>query len=286
MTQITVLGLGAMGSRIAANLLSAGFDLTVWNRDPAKAAPLTEQGAKMASTPRAAAAGADLVLAMVRDDPASRSVWLDPHTGALEAMRPGAVAIESCTLTLAFTHELAKAAAARGIGFLDAPVAGSRPQAEAKQLIHLVGGDAVTLSRAEPALKAIGGAIHHAGPAGAGMAMKLAVNALFGIQVAAVAELLGLLAKQGIEGGVAAEILGATPVASPAAKAAMASMVAGNYAPLFPADLVAKDFDYASAGAGTLGAETPVSRAAGAVFAAALAKGLGAEHLTAARKLY
>ena len=286
MTSIAFLGLGAIGSRIADNLLDAGFGLTVWNRDTTKTAPLADKGANVASSPRAAATSADIVFAMVRDDVAPRAVWLDPHTGALAAMRTGAIAIESSTLTLDFTRTLAKSAQVAGIGFLDAPVAGSRPQAQAKQLIHLVGGDAVTLSRAEPALKAIGAAIHHLGPAGSGMAMKLAVNALFGIQVAAVAELLGALAKQGVDGAKAAEIIGATPVASPAAKAAMASMIDGTYAPLFPVDLVAKDSDCAATSATVVGSETPVSRAAGAVFMEAIAHGLGAEHLTAVRKLY
>lgn len=286
MTSIAFLGLGAMGSRIAAHLIAARFDVIVWNRNPDRAAALADKGAKVASSPRAAAASADIVFAMVRDDEASRAVWLDPQSGALAAMRPGAIAIESSTLTLAFTRKLAQAASAAGLGFLDAPVAGSWPQAEAKQLIHLVGGDAVTLSRAEPTLRAVGAAIHHAGPAGSGMAMKLAVNALFGIQVAAVAELLGALARQGIDDAMAAEILGATPVASPAAKGAMASMVAGAFAPMFPVDLVAKDFEYACHSADFVGAESPMTRAAAAVFNAALAIGLGDAHLTVARKLY
>lgn len=286
MMAIAFLGLGAMGSRIAVKLLDAGFDLTVWNRDAAKTSALVGKGAKVAASPRAAVAAADIAFSMVRDDEASRSVWLDARGGALAAMKPGAIVLESSTLTLAFVHQLAAAAGAAGLNFLDAPVVGSRPQAEAKQLIHLVGGEAGTLARAEPVLRAVGGAIHHAGPVGSGMAMKLAVNALLGVQVAAVAELLGVLARQGIAGERAAEILGATPVASPAAKAAMASMVAAAYAPLFPVALVEKDLTYAAAGAQAACAETPVSRAAGAVFAAAIANGLGAEHMTAVRKVF
>jgi 3-hydroxyisobutyrate dehydrogenase-like beta-hydroxyacid dehydrogenase len=286
MMRITFLGLGAMGSRIAAQLLDAGFDLTVWNRNPAKASALQQKHAKVAPTPHAAAAGADVVFAMVRDDAASRAVWLAPHSGAMAAMHPGAIVIESSTITLTQTHALAGAAADLGLGFLDAPVAGSRPQAEARQLIYLVGGDATTLSRAEPALKSVSSAIYHAGHAGAGMAMKLAVNALFGIQVAAIAELLGALEKQGIDAGKAAEILGATPVASTALKGAMMSMSAGTHAPLFPVELVAKDLDYAAVSASTADAKVPLTGAAGAVFGAANALGFGGDHLTVVRKLY
>lgn len=286
MTKIACLGLGAMGSRIALNLIDTGFDVTVWNRDAAKAAKLAEKGAKIAATPRAAVAAADIAVAMVRDDAAARAVWLDPKSGALSAMRPGTIAIESSTLSMAFTRELAQVVAARQLGFLDAPVAGSRPQAEAKQLIYLVGGDDATLARAQPAFNASSAAVHHAGPSGAGMAMKLAVNALFGIQVAAIAELLGLLAKLGVNGAKAADILGATPVASPSAKGAMASMVSGAYAPLFPVELVAKDLGYALAAASDQNAQSPVSHATARVFATAVTKGIGAEHLTAVRKMY
>jgi 3-hydroxyisobutyrate dehydrogenase-like beta-hydroxyacid dehydrogenase len=286
MTQIAFLGLGAMGSRMAANLIDAGFAVTVWNRDASKAEPLAAKGARIAGAPRAAAIGADIVFAMVRDDDASARVWLDPETGALTAMRAGAIAVESSTLTLAHTQRLAQAAAQFGVSFLDAPVAGSRPQAEARQLIHLVGGAAEALAQVEPALTAIGGAIHHVGPNGAGMAMKLAINTLFGVQVAALAEIFGVLAKLGIDGARAADIIGATPTASPAAKGAMASMATGHYAPLFPVDLAAKDFAYMLASARTAHAAMPISDIVASVYEAAKAHGFGKEQLTAIRKLY
>jgi 3-hydroxyisobutyrate dehydrogenase-like beta-hydroxyacid dehydrogenase len=286
MTKIAFMGLGAMGSRMAANLLDAGFDLTVWNRDAAKAEPLADKGAKIAGTPRAAALGADIAIAMVRDDDASARVWLDLETGALSGLAPGALAIESSTLTLAMTHRLADAARSQGVAFLDAPVAGSRPQAEARQLIHLVGGTAEDMARAEGALKAIGGATHHAGPVGAGMALKLAINTLFGVQVAALAEILAMLDKLGVPAARAVEIISATPTASPAAKGAMASMAAGAYTPMFPVELVAKDFAYTLVAASALGAETPVTAAAASTFQRGVQNGFGAEHLTAVRKLY
>ena len=86
MANVAFLGLGAMGARMAANLIGAGHSLTVWNRDVAKAAPLARAGARVAATPREAAGGADFVIAMLRDDEASRVVWTDPQTGALAGM--------------------------------------------------------------------------------------------------------------------------------------------------------------------------------------------------------
>ncbi len=282
MTKVAVLGLGAMGSRMAMKLIEAGHGVTVWNRTPDRAAAVVAAGAVAAATPRAAVAEADIAIAMVRDDAASRAVWLDPETGALGHMKAGAVAIESSTLSLDWVRMLARAAVAASVDFLDAPVAGSRPQAEAGQLIYFVGGKAEMLDRVRPVLALIGGTVHHAGGAGAGAALKLAVNALFAVQVAALAELIGLLRRNGADLPRAIEILGATPVASPAAKAAMAAMLAGRHAPMFPVELVEKDLGYAVAAASA----APVSAAARAVFEAAMGRGLGLENLTAAARLY
>ena len=121
MSNIAFLGLGAMGSRMAAHLIKAGHKLTVWNRTPKAAEALLAAGATWAKTPAEAARGADFVIAMVRDDAASRSVWCDPATGALAAMQPGAIAIESSTLSVCWMRELGRLAQACRIGFVEAP---------------------------------------------------------------------------------------------------------------------------------------------------------------------
>lgn len=286
MANVTILGLGAMGSRMAANLIKAGHAVTVWNRTAGKAAQLVASGAKLAPTPRATVAGADMVISIVRDDAASRAVWLDPVTGALAGMAPTAIAIEGSTLTVSWARELGTAAATSGIAFLDAPVAGSRPQAEAGQLIYFVGGDATIFARAEPVLKAMGGEVHHAGGIGSGAGVKLMVNALFGIQLAAIGELIGLAKKIGLDAAKAVEILGATPVCSPAAKLAAGAMLAGNFAPMFPIELVEKDFGYVIDEAGRVGAKVPVSSATREVFGDAKSHGFGADHITGVVKLF
>ena len=286
MSRITVLGLGAMGSRMAANLIKAGHSVTVWNRTPAAAAPLIAQGALLETTPRSAATAADIVIAMLRDDRASRSVWLDPETGALGSMPAGSLAIESSTLTVAWVKELAREVAARGGAFLDAPVAGSRPQAAAGQLIYMVGGNGDDFRRAEPVLKTMGVAAHHAGPTGSGAAVKLAVNALLAVQVAALGELAGLLKASGMNLVRAVDIIGATPVASAALKGAAASMLAAQFAPMFPIELVEKDLDYTLGQAEQAGVALPMTTAARQIMAAATAAGLGGDHLTAIARLF
>jgi 3-hydroxyisobutyrate dehydrogenase len=286
MKNISILGLGAMGSRMAASLIKAGYAVTVWNRSAAKAAPLQTLGAKLASSPHEAAVGANIVISMLRDDEASRRAWLDANDGALAGMSKGSVAIESSTLTPAWIKELAQAAQQQGVDFLDAPVAGSRPQAEAAQLIYLVGGDAQVLQRAEAVLKSMGGAVHHAGEIGSGAAVKLIVNAMFGIQVAAMAELLGFAARAGLDPAKALEILGSTPVASPAAKLAGQGMLAKNFSPMFPVELVAKDFGYALDAASDAHSLMPLTQSTHGVLKNALADGLGEQNLTAVAQLY
>jgi 3-hydroxyisobutyrate dehydrogenase-like beta-hydroxyacid dehydrogenase len=274
-----------MGGRMAANLLKAGHEVTVWNRSPARLAELAGAGAETAGTPGKAAAGAGFVVSMVRDDEASRSVWTGAE-GALAAMDAGAVAVESATLTVAWVRDLAGECRDRGVAFLDAPVAGSRPQAEAAQLIFLVGGDAAVFERTEPLLLAMGGAAHHVGPAGSGAAVKLMVNALFGIQMAAMGELIGFARRLGLDPEAAVRALASTPACSPAARLGSEAMLAEKYAPLFPIELVAKDFAYAAQTAAAAGAAVPVTQAARAVFDRAEAEGYGPDNITGVARLY
>lgn len=215
-----------MGSRLAASLLQAGHAVSVWNRTPERAEPLLALGARAAASPAEAANGAAFVLAVLRDDEASRIVWCDPNDGALAAMNAGAVAVECSTLTPDWIAALAQQANWRGIALVDAPLVGSRPQAEARQLVFLAGGAAEAVERARPVLLAAGAALHHAGGPGDGMRLKLAVNALFAIQVAALAELLSGLAAAGMPAPHVLEILGHLPVLSAAGKGAAMLMAA------------------------------------------------------------
>jgi 3-hydroxyisobutyrate dehydrogenase len=201
---------------MVAHLLKAGHSVTVWNRDAAKAVALTARGALIGASPRAAVRGADVVIAMLRDDPPSSDVWLDAQAGALSGMSVNSLAIECSTLSPGYVQQLAPLSAAAGVAFLDAPVIGSRPQADAAQLIFSVGGEVNALARAEPLLKPMGSTVYHVGPA----LLKLAANALFGIQVAALAEILGFLGKRGGDLARMIEVLGMTPVMSPSAKGA------------------------------------------------------------------
>ncbi len=264
--KIAVLGQGAMGSRMASRLVGAGYAVAVWNR--------TGHGSSVA----AAVSGAEVVLTMLRDDAASAAVWAK----AMPAMDKGAVGIEVSTISPEQARALHDQAQGHGLAFLDAPVAGSRPQAEAGQLIFMVGGEAEVVARVTPVLMAMGSAVHHAGGSGAGAAVKLMVNSLFAAQLATLAELIGMAGILGIDPARAVEVLGATPVASPAAKAAAAAMLARSFAPAFPIDLVVKDLGLALGS----GARLPVTQAVAGVFGAAMAEGFGQNNITGVVQRY
>ncbi len=266
---ITVLGQGAMGSRMADRLDAAGFTVIRWNRTGSD------------RTPREAVQGADAALSMLRDDEAAREVWLDPKNGALMGLKERALMIESSTLTPECVRDLGSAAKACGVAFLDAPVLGSRPQAEAGALVHLLGGSADTIERAQPILKAIGAKQLHAGEIGAGASLKLLANTLFAAQVALIAELLGRTPSLGLDRARVIELLWATPLLSPGAQAAAGLMLTEKDDPMFPVDLVRKDLGYAIGGA-----DMPIAKATEAVFARASDKGLADANLTAVHQLY
>jgi 3-hydroxyisobutyrate dehydrogenase len=131
--------------------MRAGHELSVWNRSPDKAAPLVEAGAKLAATPRAAAANSTAAFAMVSDDDASRALWFGPM-GMLEALTPGSLAIECSTLSHAWVMELSSAAAAKGVRFLDCPVTGLPDAAARGDLTLLLGADPDEFERVRPLL--------------------------------------------------------------------------------------------------------------------------------------
>lgn len=277
---IAFLGTGAMGSRMARRLVDAGYPVRVWNRTAERAAAV--EGAEPWDDPRDAVRDADVALSMLRSDDACRHVWLE--RGALEALGEGALAVECSTVSVAYARELARHAEDHGVDALDAPLAGTRPQAEAGQLIFLLGGKAEHVERATPLLETMGRAWHHVGGHGAGAALKLALNAHFATQLAQVAELLAFLQSQGVDGGAALETLSQTPVLSPAAAAAGSAMLAGQFAPAFPIDLVCKDLSLMQGAAEA--SEIPVSEATRAVFERAHAAGYADDNITGIAQLY
>ena len=275
---VAILGLGTMGGGMAANLLKAGFPLTVYNRTAAKAEALVSAGARLAATPAGAVEGASIVVSMLADDAASRAVWLGPD-GALATAGDKAILIESSTVSPAWIAELAGLAAQRGSAFLDAPVTGSRMQAEAGHLVFLVGGSAEALAAATPALKAMSKEIVHLGPVGSGAKLKLVNNFLCGVQAASLAEGLAWIERSGLDREQALTFLKSGAPGSPLLGAISARMVSQNYSVNFLLRLMAKDLLYAQNEAALCDVDLTTAKAARSLFEAAVAKGFGEEDM-------
>jgi 3-hydroxyisobutyrate dehydrogenase len=271
---VAILGLGTMGSGMAANLLKAGFSLTVWNRTATKAQALVDAGARLASTPADAAKGASFIIAMLADDAASRAVWLGKD-GALAVATKGSILIESSTVSPAWIAELAGHAEQHGLELLDAPVTGSRAAAASGQLSFLVGGSDRALEAATPVLKAMGKEILHLGSVGSGAKLKLINNFLCGVQVASLAEGIAWIERSGLDREKALAFLKTGAPGSPLLGALSERMVNHNYAVNFVLRLMAKDLLYAENEAAVCDVELTTAEAARSLFEAAIAKGFG-----------
>jgi 3-hydroxyisobutyrate dehydrogenase len=278
-TKIALLGLGLMGSGMAGRLLSAGYPLTIYNRTPEKAQPLVEQGATLAHTPAEAVSDAEIILSMLADDDVCRLVWLGKD-GALGAAAPGTVLIESSTVTPAWIEELDRAARARSLRLIDAPVTGSRVQAAAGQLLFLAGGDADLLERVAPVLMTMGRGIVHLGMTGSGARLKLINNFVCGVQAASLAEALGLIEHSGLNVEQALRVLAEGAPASPLFKTLSARMMSREYEPHFAVKLMAKDLRYALAEAKRHSQSLATATAALSVFENSSAQGNGEKDIS------
>lgn len=225
--RITLLGTGLMGLPMARRLADAGYDLTVWNRTAETAAPLRDH-ALVAGTAAGAVSGADLVVAMLRGAGPTRAVL--ERDGVIAAMSEGAILVNMATTDPATDRELAGLAAARGIGFLDAPVSGGTVGARKGTLSIYAGGAAEVLERARPVLSVLGRPTLM-GPVGAGQATKLANQTIVATTIGAVAEGLRLAEAAGCDPATVREALSGGFADSRILHEHGARMVAGDYAP-------------------------------------------------------
>jgi 3-hydroxyisobutyrate dehydrogenase len=269
-----------MGGGMARRLCGAGFPLTVWNRNPDKAKPLAEQGASIARTPREAAAEADVIISMLADDVASRSVWLG-EDGALASPKPGTVLVECSTLSVGWVKELAEHARKRGCELLDAPVTGTKPHAAAGELNFLVGGNEKTLESVRPVLMAMGKSATHLGPTGSGAIIKLINNFLCAAQMIGLAEGLAMVERSSLNREQAMTVLANGAAGSPLFKMLSARMIARDFTPNFMLRLMAKDVTYAINEARSLGLELTTAQNALSLLQRAIDAGEGEKDMSA-----
>jgi 3-hydroxyisobutyrate dehydrogenase-like beta-hydroxyacid dehydrogenase len=238
-TTVAVVGLGAMGSRIARRLLDAGHDVVVWNRDASRADELVSAGAVAATTPADAARRAEALITMVSNPEA-----LDAVVGGAEGIAAGAGArttvIQMSTVGPPATERLA-ASLPEGTGLLDAPVLGSISEVESGTLTVFAGGPDELVRRWEPLLSILG-TVLHVGDVGAGSATKLVANATLVGTITLIGESIALADRLGLPREVAFDVLAATPLAAQAERR-RGAIESGEYPPRFALSLARKDAD-------------------------------------------
>jgi len=270
--RVALLGTGTMGSGMARNLRKAGFPLTVYNRTRERAEQLAETGAQIADTPAQAVADATVVLSILADDEASRAAWLGPN-GALHAMQAGSIVVECGTVSPEWVKQLNDEAQARGLRMMDAPVTGSRPQANAGELTFLAGADSATLEAARPVLEAMSKSIVHLGPVGSGALLKLINNFLCGVQVASFAEALAWIERSSLDRAQALEFLKGGAAGSGIFKGMSERMTARTYEVNFLLRLMEKDLRYAQQAAAASDIELTTAACSRKLFEQAEAEG-------------
>jgi 3-hydroxyisobutyrate dehydrogenase len=281
---IAFVGLGAIGAPMAAHLAPGGR-LTVWNRTGAVAERFAARHkARVAATPRDAAAGADIVLTCL---PTSREVEavLDGPDGLLAGFHRGALLIDCTSGDPASSRRIAARLAEGGIGFVDAPVSGGTNGAEAGTLAVMVGGDAGDFARARPVLERFGRRIEHVGPVGAGHALKSVNNALLAVNILAAGQGLAALVKAGVPAATALEVLNASSGRSFVTETLIPERVlTGAWPVTFRLALLAKDVGIARGLLRDTGVEGPLLDQAGELMDRARATlGEDADYLEAIR---
>ena len=234
------LGLGIMGKAMAANLIGAGLDVTVWNRTKEKCMPLVEQGAFLGNSPGEVTAQCDITFAMVSDPAAAASLFFD-EGGVLEGIAPGKAYIDVSTVDPATSKRIAEGVKARGGRYLEAPVSGSKKPAEDGTLVFLCSGDESLYHDAEPALQIMGKKSFYFTVLGQGAQMKLVINMIMGTMMTAFGEGLALGGKVGLNMTDILDVLTQGAIDNPMFRMKGPQMAQNNFSTAFPLKHMQKD---------------------------------------------
>ncbi|MDO6387688.1 NAD(P)-dependent oxidoreductase [Uliginosibacterium sp. 31-12] len=280
MARIGFLGLGIMGRAMAANLLKAGFEVTVWNRSAAKCAPLVAQGAAQAATPREVVEACDFTIAILADPAAARETVFTAD-GVLAGMSAGKGYIDMSTVDDATAREIAAAIASKGGRFLEAPVSGTKKPAEDGTLVILAAGDQSLYDEAGPAFDKLGKKRVFLGDVGQGARMKLVVNMIMGSMMVALSEGLALGLKGNLDGAKILEVIEAGAMACPMFKGKGPMLLNDDASTSFPLKHMQKDLRLALALSEELGQSLQAASAANEVFKRANIAGHGDDDIAA-----
>ena len=257
--KVAFLGLGDIGSLMAAHLARDPFDLVVWNRTVAKAETFArEHKARVALTPAKAVSGADVVITCLPSSVEVEAI-LHGENGMLDAFRKGSVLVDCTSGDPPTSRSIAAELGGRGVDFIDAPVSGGTVAAKSGSLTVMWGGEALVFERVRPVIEAFGKKIVHAGQVGSGDALKAINNALLAVHILSTAEGLAVLVKAGVDPKVALEVINASSGRSNSSENLIPQRVLTRAFPrTFRLALLEKDIGIAAVMADDLGVRTPV----------------------------
>lgn len=275
MEHVGFIGLGIMGSRMAATVRRAGFPVAVWNRTRATADRwAAEHDGTAVDSPADLAVRCDVIVSVVVDGPQVAQV-LFGERGVVEAARPGLTCVDMSTIAPAEARAIGERLAGHGAGFLDAPVTGSAPKAADGTLTIMVGGAPETVERARPVLDAMGETIVHVGPVGHGQTVKVLSNALAAANVTALAQALLIGRRAGVDLERMVEVLPRSAGGSRMVDLKARPMLDRDFEPLFKLEHMLKDAGLALETARELGVPFPAAAQARELLSAGAGRGLG-----------
>jgi 3-hydroxyisobutyrate dehydrogenase-like beta-hydroxyacid dehydrogenase len=253
---IGFMGLGIMGSAMAANVARAGYPLTVYNRTPGKSAALETMGARLADDPKDLAAAADIVVAMVTG-PEALNELLWGRDGAAQVFAEGKVFINMSSVSPKYTKELHRQLAPTGVTFLDAPVSGTKRPAQEGTLIILAGGTRESVESVTPFLQAMGKKVVYCGEVGQGSMMKMAINLLLSIMMEGFAEVLNFARMGGLTMETMLDVIHSGPLNCGLYQVKAPVVQEKDFPPNFPLKHMAKDLRFVADTAFDTGAPIP-----------------------------
>ncbi|WP_278235814.1 2-hydroxy-3-oxopropionate reductase [Isoptericola sp. AK164] len=274
MTTIGFIGLGVMGAPMAANLVTAGFDVVGYNRSEPKRAALVEAGGRAAGSVADAVRGADVVVTMLPDSPDVEAVVLG-EDGVLEHAAPGTLLVDASTIRPDVSRVVAERARERGVRPLDAPVSGGEAGAVEGVLSIMVGGEAADFDAAQPVLRAVGSTIVHVGPDGAGQTVKAANQLIVAGNIELLSEALVFLSAHGVDLKAAVDVLGGGLAGSTVLQRKAPGMLDRTFAPGFRVDLHHKDLGIVLDAARAAGVAVPLGASVADLMASLRAQGGG-----------
>lgn len=278
--KIGFIGLGIMGSRMAANLLKHQHSLVLYNRSKKKADELLSAGAVWAESPAAVAREVDILITMLAHPEAVREVATGEQ-GLFSGMRTGSLWIDCSTVHPSFAREMATAAISQDIRFIDAPVAGSKNQAAGAQLVFFAGGQAADIEAAAPLFNAMGQKTVHVGDHGMGTSLKMVVNLLLATSMAAFSEGIALGESLGLSREMLLNALIGGPVTPPYLAMKKDNLLNETYPVEFPLQWMQKDLQMAAIAGYESGAAMPLVNITKEIYRMAMQDGFGADDFSA-----